>query len=243
MKRVVKGILYGVGVGPGDPQLMTLKAVDTIKHCPVIAAPRTRSGAMVALDIVKGAHNTVNLAGKEILPLDFAMSRNTTLRERSHNEAATALRTRLDAGLDVALLNLGDISIYATFRYIADILRPEGYTTKMIPGVPSFCAAAARLGESLTTDMNAPLHIIPDGQEEPDKARERTGTTVWMKSGNGLPTLLNALSEAGLSEKVAVVQNCGLPEERIYQTLTDATVEPAYFTVAILKNSGEEQTQ
>ena len=67
------GTFYGVGVGPGDPELLTLKALRTLEHCPVIAAPRTRSGEMLALDIVRQA---ISLEGKTILPLDFTMSRD-----------------------------------------------------------------------------------------------------------------------------------------------------------------------
>lgn len=225
-----KGTLYGVGVGPGDPKLMTVKAVEIIRECSVTAAPRTRGGGMVALDIARGA---VDLSGKEILPLDFAMSRDPEVRAESHRQAAGLLRRRLDAGLSVALLNLGDVSIYSTFRYIADILRPEGYSLEMISGVPSFCAAAAVLGDSLT-DMDTPLRIVPDGSGKPD-GLEETGTTVWMKSGKHLPALLGALADAGVSERVAVVQNCGMPDQRVYRGVDGANIEAGYFTLVILK--------
>ncbi len=237
-----KGTLYGVGVGPGDPALLTLRAVEVVRACPVIAAPRTRAGRMVALDVVKGARAAVDLAGKEILPLDFAMSRDATECSVAHRAAADALRARLDAGKSVALLNLGDISIYATFRNIAELLRPDGFAVEMIPGVPSFCAAAALLGDSLTTDMASPLRIVPDDSAGPDGLRA-AGTTVWMKSGRSLPKLLGALSDAGLSGRVAVVQNCGLPDQRVHRGLANAEIEPSYFTVVILKNPAQEARQ
>lgn len=235
MNKGCTGTLYGVGVGPGDPSLLTLKAVEVIRRCPVVAAPRTRGGGMVALDIVKGAAEAVDLAGKEILPLDFAMSRDAAARAHAHRAAADALRARLDAGRSVALLNLGDVSLYASFRHVADLLRPEGYALEMIPGVPSFCAAAALLGDSLTTDMDAPLRIIPDGGAGQDGI-DAPGTTVWMKSGGGLPALLGRLSAAGLSGRVAVVQNCGLPKQRVLRGTAGADAEPSYFTLVILKN-------
>lgn len=190
---------------------------------------------MVALEIARGA---VDLSGKEILPLDFSMSRDRTVREASHRKAAELLRAPLDAGRSVAMLNLGDVSIYATFRYIADILGPEGYPLEMIPGVPSFCAAAALLDTSLT-DMTTPLRIVPDGTGEANGLDE-TGTTVWMKSGKNLPGLLRRLKAAGLSEKVMVVQNCGMQNQKVYRGTRGVDIEPGYFTLVILKNDAED---
>ena len=230
-----KGILYGVGVGPGDPSLMTLKAVDIVGRCRVVAAPRTKNGGMVALDIAAGA---TDLSGKEIVPLDFAMSRSAEERAASHARAADRLRPFLDNGEAVAMLNLGDVSIYASFRYIADILVPEGYPYEMIPGITSFCAAAAQLGTSLT-DMETPLHIIPDGAGEQDAPIE-PGTTIWMKSGRNLPGLLQNLRDAGVAPRTMVVQNCGMPDQRIYRGVDGVEVETKYFTVAILKNAAGE---
>lgn len=231
-------MLYGVGVGPGDPGLLTLRAVEVIESCRIIAAPRTRNGGMVALDIVRKA---LDLSGKEIVPLDFAMSRDAGERADSHAKAAERLRPFLDRGEAVAMLNLGDVSIYASFRYIADILGPEGYPLEMISGVPSFCAAAALMGSSLT-DMETPLRIVPDGTGEVGDLAE-AGTTVWMKSGRNLPELLRRLSEAGVAERTVLVQNCGMPNQKIYHGVAGAAIETAYFTLAILKNGAGEAEQ
>ena len=153
-KRI--GTFYGVSVGPGDPELMTLQAVRRLENCPVIAAPQTPKGGMLALDIAKGA---VELSGKTILPLRFAMSLDPAVQKAAHIEAARAVKEYLDAGQDVAMLNLGDLSVYATFGYLQEILEAEGCKTVMLPGVMSFCAAAARLGQSLTGGMEQPLTI------------------------------------------------------------------------------------
>lgn len=232
---MAKGVLYGVGVGPGDPKLMTFRAAETICLCPVVAAPRTRNGGMTALDIARGA---VDLSGKEILPLDFAMSRDPEERARSHRAAADLLRSRLDSGASVAMLNLGDVSIYATFRYLADILEPEGYPVEMVPGVPSFCAAAAVLGVGLT-DIGTQLRIVPDGAGEPGET-DPAETTVWMKSGGNLPTLLDRLAVAGLSEKAMLVQNCGMPNQKVYRAIGGREIEAGYYTVVIVKNGAEK---
>ena len=103
-----KGVFYSVGVGPGDPELITLKAVRTLERCPVVAAPQTKNGEMLALSI---ARQTASLEDKIIVPLHFTMSRDKAQQHAAHLAAARALRVHLDAGQDVAMLNLGDVSI------------------------------------------------------------------------------------------------------------------------------------
>ena len=105
------GTFYAVSVGPGDPELLTLQAVRTLERCAVIAAPQTASGHMLALDIARAA---VDLRGKKILPLAFSMSTDAGTREACWCAAADAVEAALDAGDDVALVNLGDVSLYAT---------------------------------------------------------------------------------------------------------------------------------
>ena len=144
MEQRMTGTLYGVSVGPGNPELLTLQAVRLLRQCPVLAAPQTASGQMLALDIARRALGS-ELDGKTILPLQFAMSRDAAVLRASHETAASAVRPFLDAGQDVAMLNLGDVSIYATFGYLQEILQAQGYATAMAAGVPSFCAAPALL--------------------------------------------------------------------------------------------------
>lgn len=226
-----KGVLYGVGVGPGDPGLMTLKAVETIRKCPVVASPRTRNGGMVAYDIAAGA---TEMSGKTVLPLDFAMSHDARERAASHRAAADLLRRELDAGRSVAMLNLGDVSIYASYRYLADILGPEGYRLEMIPGVTSFSAAAAVLGTTLT-DMNAPLHIIPEGVGLSDEMLTGEGSKVIMKSGRQLPRLVAQLAGLGLLSDAMMVQNCGMANEKVFPSLEGVEFSDDYFTVVIVR--------
>ena len=209
------GTFYGVSVGPGDPELLTLKAVRCIEQCPVLAAPRTAEGRMLALEIVKGA---VDVSGKTILPLQFAMSRDADTLRASHEAAAGAVREALDAGQDVAMLNLGDVSIYATYGYLEEILKAQGYPTARIAGVPSFCAAAAALGRSLTDGMEAPLTLAPGRHAE--QVLDAPGAKVLMKSGRQLPAALAALRRRGLLKKSAMACNCGLPEQTLWPDLS-----------------------
>lgn len=230
----VKGTFYGVSVGPGDPELLTLQAVRLIRQCPVLAAPQTSSGQMLALDIARSALGKA-LDGKTIVPLHFAMSRDPSVLAASHRQAAQAVRPFLDAGQDVAMLNLGDVSIYATFGYLQEILQADGYATAMAAGVPSFCAAAARLNVPLTGGMDTPLTIAPGGWA--DRVLETPGTKVLMKTGRQLPALLDTLEARRKLADSALVCNCGLPDEAVWPDLSAALLEESagYFATVLVK--------
>ena len=229
--EVKKGVCYGVGVGPGDPELITLKAVHILERCPVIAAPQTKSGEMLALDIVRGA---VDLEGKTILPLYFTMERDKALLHAAHERAADAIQARLDAGEDVAMPNLGDVSIYATWGYVMDIARERGCETVMVPGIPSFCAAASRLGTTLVS-WGSPLHVIPVGREPLAPQLEQPGGKVLMKAGHSFPQIVEALRETGQLDRAALVEDCGLPGERVCADLGRCPEDVGYFATVIVK--------
>ena len=226
-----KGTLYSVGVGPGDPELMTRKACRVLAACPVIACPRTRQGHMLALDI---ASQAVSLEGKEILLLDFAMERDAARREICYHEAVERLTAILEKGKDTAFLTLGDVSVFSTFGYLAGPAAARGFRTEMIPGVTSFSAAAARLGVSLT-EMDQPLHILPAATPELEAELARPGTKVLMKAGRGVTDTLSLLARMGLLEKTSLVENCGLPGERVLRDLTDLPEDVGYFAVFVIK--------
>lgn len=229
MEQQKLGTFYGVGVGPGDPELLTVKAIRTLEACPVLAAPQTASGEMTALNIAKQA---ANLEGKTLLPLHFTMSRDKAKQHQAHVEAAQAVRSYLDQGQDVAMAVLGDVSVYSTYCYLMDLLKDE-FPCVMVPGVPAFCAVAARLGRSLTT-MNSPLHILPGGGEGPGETLDLPGAKVLMKSGRNFPQVLDELEKRGLLEQAAMVENCGLPGERICPSLEEKPQSSGYFTTIII---------
>ena len=224
------GTFYAVGLGPGDPELVTRKAIRILAGCHVIAAPKTHGDGMLALSI---AQQATNLEGKAILPITFPMERNEERRRMNYEKAASDIETYLSGGQDVALLNLGDVSIYATGGYLAAILRARGYKTELVPGIPSFCAAAARLGISLT-ERDTPLHILPAGSVPLEEALELPGTKVLMKAGRRLPKVVSALEQRGLLVKASLVENCGLPGERVCADLSQGA-DFGYFTTVIVK--------
>ena len=190
-----------------------------------------------ALDIARRALGS-ELDCKTILPLQFAMSRDAAVLRASHETAASAVRPFLDAGQDVAMLNLGDVSIYATFGYLQEILQAQGYATAMAAGVPSFCAAAARLNQPLTGGMDTPLTIAPGSRA--DEVLDAPGTKVLMKTGRQLPALLDTLDAHGALSRSALVCSCGLPDETIFPDLSTARPpqdgsKAGYFATVLVK--------
>ena len=224
------GTFYAVSVGPGDPELLTLQAVRTLERCAVIAAPQTASGHMLALDIARAA---VDLRGKKILPLAFSMSTDAGTREACWRAAADAVEAALDAGDDVALVNLGDVSLYATAYYILDLIRADGYVAVMLPGVTSICAVAARLGRSLTR-MEEPVHILPGSADLAD-ALCLPGTKVLMKSGRAIHEAVDAIAQAGLLDRAALVADCGLPTEQVCEDLRQLPEQLSYFATILVR--------
>ena len=224
------GTFYAVGVGPGAPELLTLQAANILKRCPVIAAPQTKSGQMLALDIARSA---LDLREKEILPLIFTMSREPALREESYQTAARQIEAFLQKGLDVAMVNLGDVSIFATAYYILERIREDGFRTVMAPGVTSFSAVSTRLGCSLT-QIDAPLHIIP-ASADLDSALRFPGTKVLMKSGSAIRETVHALERVGLLDRAALVADCGLPTEQVYCDLRELPENLSYFATIIVQ--------
>lgn len=227
-----KGVFYGVSVGPGDPELLTVKALRVMGECPVLACPQTKSGEMLALDIVRRA---MDVSEKTVLPLHFTMSRDAAVQRAAHEKAADEVCRYLEQGQDVAMPNLGDVSIYSTYCYLMELVKGRGFEARMVAGVPSFCAVAARLGVSLT-EMNGALHIAP-GSSDLEEVLRWPGNKILMKSGSQMPGVLRALEEHASLAKSAMIQNCGLPGERIFPNLEEERPREAggYFATVIVK--------
>ena len=222
-----KGTLYGVGVGPGDPELMTLKAVKTALSCDLIAVPHRDAAKCTALKIALGAAPA--LGEKPLLTVDMPMTKDAAVLEESYRRGAALLEAELARGKNVCFLTLGDPTVYSTYLYLHQRVTAHGYPGVIIPGVPSFCAAAAALGISLC-ENDQQLHIIP-GTYTPTQALNLPGVKVMMK--NNLPATLKALRQMGAS--AAMVENCGMKTQRIYRTLEEIPEEAGYFSLLIVK--------
>lgn len=224
-----RGIAYGVGVGPGDPELITVKAARLIRENDVIAVPGRDPAGSLAYQIAEKA--VPELAQKEIVPVHMPMVRDRKELEDAHRKGASLLEGYLDQGRNVVYIALGDTSIYCTFRYLQRILEEDGYTVETVPGVPSFCAAAARLDLPLA-EGDEPLHVIPDALRNAADM-DRPGNYVLMKSSGSMPEIKELLRCSG--REISAVENCGMPEERIYRGLEEIPDSAGYFTLIIAK--------
>ncbi|MBP0986248.1 MAG: precorrin-2 C(20)-methyltransferase, partial [Oscillospiraceae bacterium] len=141
------GTVYAVGVGPGDPELLTQKAVRLIEETGVIAFPGKSAERSAAYRIAEGA--VPGIMDKELVPVHMPMTRDLGAMAEAHREGAGILEKYLDEGRDVVWLSLGDPTVFCSFSYLKRILEQDGYRTVLVPGVTSFCAAAAQLGTPL----------------------------------------------------------------------------------------------
>ena len=139
-----KGKLYGVGVGPGDPELLTKKAERVLREADVVAVPDKGAGEKTALNIVADI-----VGGKELLYCPTPMVRDRAVLDGCYEKIADDICALLDAGKVVAFITLGDPTVYSTYIYVHKKVLARGYAAELVPGVPSFCAVAARLNTSL----------------------------------------------------------------------------------------------
>ena len=225
MKR--DGTLFGVGVGPGDPELMTFKAARILRECDVIAIPSRDRNECFAFRIASEA--VPEILRKPVLEISLPMTRNMEEREKAYNIGSDLLCSVLSEGKNAAFLTIGDPTVYSTFCYILEKVAAQNFSTVIIPGVTSFCAAAAALSMPLCTDREE-LHIIPShGSYE--RTLAYSGTKVFMKGD--LSRLTETLSEHNMD--VCAVENCGTREEKQYRSLDDIPADAGYYTVIIAK--------
>ena len=224
-----KGIAYGVGVGPGDPELMTVKAIRLIKENDVIALPGKEPKETTAYQIA--VQMVSELAEKELVPVFMPMVHDKKVQQENHEKGAALIASYLDQGKNVVYLTLGDSTVYCTFSYLQHILEADGYQTELVSGITSFCAAAARLNIPLT-EWQEPMHVIPAVHrlEEP---LELPGTYVLMKSGSKMKEVKDLLRQSG--KQVSMVENCGMPDEKIYRDVEEIPDEAGYFSLIIAK--------
>jgi precorrin-2/cobalt-factor-2 C20-methyltransferase len=205
-----------------------------IKECGVIVVPKSGDGERVALNIARQA--VPEIGEKLIVELEMPMTREREALRASHLKAAETIMDFLVDGLSVAFLTLGDPTVYSTYIYVHRIVGDRGYPTEIIPGVPSFCAVSAKLGDALA-ETSQPLHIIPGSYGNLRESLELSGTKVFMKSGKAFGEVKTTLTELGLLENAKMVENCGLESERIYCSLSEAESESGYFTIVVVKDN------
>ena len=227
------GKIYGVGVWPGDPELMTLKAVRLMEEADVLAIPSKDRESCAAYKIAAGA--VKGLSEKEVLPVVFPMTKDETLLEKSHEKGAAAVSALLDRGKTVVFLTLGDPTVYSTYMYLHKRLISMGYEPEIVSGVPSFCAAAAKLSVSLGEKAES-IHILP-GSYPVEEGLSLSGTKVLMKSGKQLKQVKQILLSRG--EHAVMAENCGMDGERLVLETELIPEDAGYYSLVIVKEREE----
>ena len=225
-----KGKLYGVSVGPGDPELITLKAIKTIEQADVVATPNIGHKRQTAYTIAEKY-----LEGKELLDCSTPMTKDRTVAVKAYERIADDLCACLEAGKSVAYLCLGDIGVYSTYIYIHDLVVARGYEAEIIPGVTSFSAAAAKLGIALCEGPER-LIVAPAMASDIDEILDMPANKVFMKPGKSIGMLRDKLAERDQLEQASMVVNCGLDDERVYPSFADIDDGTDYFSIVIVKD-------
>ena len=234
------GTLYGIGVGPGDPELLTLKAVNILHRVDlVLAASSSKNEYSIALDIARPHLHE----GVPVAVLDFPMTRDKNALESAWEENARIAAEALLSGKDVAFLTLGDPMVYSTFGYLARTmsrLYPE-IPVQVISGITSFQAAAAGNGVPLVESGENLLilsgvndaHVLSDCLEKADN-------TVILKSYRNFEAIKGVVEQHGLTDRSFFVSRIGLAGEVGKCALADAPEKPNYLSLVVVKKGSEE---
>lgn len=229
------GTLIGVGVGPGDPQLLTLAAVDAIKSADVVCYHAKPGGTSNARAIAEQFFTE----GQIHELLEYPVTTGThpdgyaAALAQFYSEASARLAAHLDAGRTVAVLAVGDPMLYSSYQHLGRLL--SDYPQRIIPGVPSVTAAADALGTPLAEDEDV-LSIIPATLSEDalHAALATCDTAVFMKLGRNFDKVKKVLTEQGLAERAYVAVRVGMDGQKTLR-LTEASAEDIpYFAVAVV---------
>ncbi|MCR4942978.1 MAG: precorrin-2 C(20)-methyltransferase [Clostridium sp.] len=131
----------------------------------------------------------------------------------------------------MAFLTLGDPCVYSTYIYIHKLIKSAGYETEIVSGVPSFCAAAARINEGLV-EKSEELHIIPASYQI-EESLDFSGTKVLMKSGKKISSVKEKIKEKNLN--AVMVENCGMENEKVYMDIDSINEDASYYSLIIVK--------
>ncbi|WP_223267426.1 precorrin-2 C(20)-methyltransferase [Streptosporangium nondiastaticum] len=236
--QTTTGRLYGVGLGPGDPSLMTVRAVEVIAAADVVAYHSARHGRSIARSIAERHLRPGHIEERLVYPVTTGTTDHPGgyrgAMEEFYEEAAARLAAHLDAGRTVAVLAEGDPLFYSSYQHMHKRLAHR-YPTEVVPGVTSFSAASARLGEPLVEGEEV-LTILPGTlpEEELTARLAATDSAVVMKLGRTFPAVRGALERSGRLDDARYVERATMSGERTGRL---ADVDPSsvpYFSVAVL---------
>lgn len=233
----MNGKLIGIGVGPGDPELISLKAINILKEIDVVICPEAREGkGSFAFEISKPYIGE----SAEILNLTFPMVYDRDQLTESWKSNADKIEEVVNSGKSVAFVTLGDPAVYSTYMYIVPMMIERGVTVETIPGITSFCSVAATANIPLTT-WEETLGIVPLQKDltTAKKALDEFDNVVIMKPSHGSRELAHELVERGLEDKFVMISKVSTGEQNI---ITDIEVlkneKVPYLSTMIVKRKG-----
>lgn len=230
------GTLYGLGVGPGDPELITVKAFRVIQETPVIAYPRKRKGSKSYAQRIVDVY--IRPGEKEMLGLVFPMTKNKDILDTEWRNTTELVYEKLNEGKDVAFVTEGDPLLYSTFIHMMKLmqdLHPE-VDIKTVPGISSFNGSASRLGIALA-DGDDHVAIIPatDEYEVMRKAIEDHDAVVFIKVAKVMDLMIEVLRDLKLLDKASVVTKVTSEEEVIWSMDELEGADLEYLTLMVVR--------
>ncbi|MCZ8310124.1 MAG: precorrin-2 C(20)-methyltransferase [Magnetospirillum sp.] len=234
----MSGTLYGIGVGPGDPELLTLKAVRLIASCPVLAYPAPESGEALARRIA-APHIPI---GKIELPIRLPIEIERHPAQDAYDAGAALLAEHLAAGRDVALLCLGDPLFYGSYMYLHARLA-ERFQTRIVPGVTSFAASAALSHHALAAREDS-VTVVPATltDDEIERRIAAHDSLVFLKLGRHFARLRETLARLGLGDRAVYVERAGLDGERTMPLAQATHATAPYFSLILVHRRGKAWT-
>ena len=230
-----KGTLFGVGVGPGDPELITLKALRIIREAPVLAWPAPLEGPSMARSIAEphldGRHHEI--------PIRMPMEVARFPAQQVYDQAADEITERLDAGQDVAVLCEGDPFFYGSFMYLFGRLAEE-YPVQVVPGVSSLMATAAAIGSPLAS-RNDVMTVMPGPIDEDllERRLSQVESAAIIKVGRHLDKIRRVIDRLGLMEEARYISHATM-DNQIVAPLSEIDLEKApYFSMILVHKRGE----
>lgn len=231
--RPVPGRLVGVGVGPGEPDLLTCRAAAALRRADRVVAPST------AVDAIGRAEAIVRQAvpGLAVERVPFEMAPTRRARDRSVDRAAVTVAAHLDAGEEVAWITLGDPLVYSTFSAVAAgvVRRRPATVVESVPGIMAFQALAARSGTVVADERDrVTIRTALDGESLDDDLSDPQTTVVVYKGGRRLPELAERAAQAGRGEAAVAGELMGMPGERIGRLGDLAAGGPASYLATVI---------
>lgn len=226
------GTFFGIGVGPGDPELLTVKAINAIKQADVLIAPKTeKKDGSVALSIAKPYLKDDIEIVYQVFPMVKDFAEDTAAWEANKAEILALLK----AGKNVAFLTLGDPMFFSTYIYVYRLLEHEDVPITTIPGIPAFAAIGSQVGYPIV-EGNDILTIIPATakKEKIERAMEVADSVVLMKVYKNFDEVIGSLEQKDLAKNAILVSRAGLSDEKIIRDVPQHRGETLNYLSTIL---------